>query len=238
VSSIDAWNCITCDPSNKLEYISEERGAKALQGYNTELNSLFISFRGSSNIQNWIDNVQVVKTYPYEDHDIAVELGFYKAYNYLKPSIFENLKILNSKYKTNNILITGHSLGGAEATLLAYDILKYSPEYNLSYFITFGSPRVGNINFVSDFTSLLVPHLSRITHYYDIVPHVPEEFLGFLHIPNEIWYNEENTIHTICNDLDNVEDKFCSNSCAPIHCTSTSDHLLYLNISMGSSGMC
>ena len=75
----------------------------------------------------------------------------------------------------------------------------------------------------------------RITHYYDIVPHTPEELMGFLHLPNEVWYNENNTNYKICNDSDEMEDNTCSDSCAPIHCTSTSDHLFYVNIHMGSS---
>ena len=73
----------------------------------------------------------------------------------------------------------------------------------------------------------------RVTHYYDIVPHIPEEFMGYSHISNEIWYNEINSIYNICNDNVN-EDSKCSNSCAPTKCTSTSDHLYYLNISMGN----
>ena len=83
-------------------------------------------------------------------------------------------------------------------------------------------------NFSSSFTHY------RITHYYDIVPHVPEEFLGYEHVSDEIWYNEENTVFIICNDATG-EDNSCSNSCSPTHCTSTSDHLDYLNVTMGSS---
>jgi hypothetical protein len=66
-----------------------------------------------------------------------------------------------------------------------------------------------------------------------MVPHVPEEFMGYLHVSNEVWYNEGNTDFIICDDY-NIEDNRCSNSCSPIHCTSTSDHLYYLNVSMGS----
>jgi hypothetical protein len=235
VTSIDHWNCTTCESSNILEYVVENRGALALLGYNTEFDTLFVSFRGSSNIENWIDDFQIMKTYPYENPEIAVELGFYKAYNYIKPDIFSNLEILSRKYKTNRILTASHSLGAAESTLFVYDIMKYyKTTYQLYYLITFGSPRVGNPDFVSDFASFN-PSMYRITHYYDIVPHTPEELMGFLHLPNEVWYNENNTNYKICNDSDEMEDNTCSDSCAPIHCTSTSDHLFYVNIHMGSN---
>lgn len=86
-------------------------------------------------------------------------------------------------------MLTGHSLGAALATLMAFDILNEFQNYNLKYLTTYGSPRVGNKEFSSimngyDYTSY------RVTHYYDIVPHVPEEFMGYTHISNEIWYNE------------------------------------------------
>ena len=45
---------------------------------------------------------------------------------------------------------------------------------------------------------------------------------------------KDNSEYKICNDYNNVEDDNCSNSCAPIHCTSTSDHLYYLNVTIGN----
>ena len=231
------WNCATCDQSNKLEYIIDQHNEVVLQGYNSNTRTLFVSFRGSANIPNWIDNIQINKISPYSDKNVQIEAGFYKAYNYVKSDIMNNLQKLTLKYSTNNLFITGHSLGAAMATILAYDILTLSHNYSITHLITFGSPRVGNQAFVENFRLYSVDSY-RITHYYDIVPHVPEEMFGYLHISNEIWYDEPNVYYTVCNDNDNVEDSTCSNSCAPIHCTSTSDHLLYMNISMGTSGTC
>jgi hypothetical protein len=233
ISSPEEWNCITCDSSIKLDYVVEENGVRALQGYDSNTKTLFIAFRGSVNIQNWLDNIQISKITPYIDTSIGVEKGFYKAYNYVKPDLFDKLPLLAKKYGTYNILITGHSLGAAMATLMAYDVVTLFPTYTVTHLITFGSPRVGNHEFVQSFNQQYTNIYYRITHYYDMVPHVPEEFMGYLHVSNEIWYNEDNTDFTICNDY-NTEDVKCSNSCSPIHCTSTSDHLYYLNITMGS----
>jgi hypothetical protein len=233
VSSPEQWNCITCDSTIKLDYVVEENGVRALQGYDSTTQSLFVAFRGSASIQNWIDNIKVSQITPYEDESIGVEKGFYKSYNYLKVDLFDNLSILSKKYGTRNILITGHSLGAAMATLMTYDIITLFPSYVVTHLITFGSPRVGNSKFVESFNEQYENVYYRITHYYDMVPHVPEEFMGYLHISNEVWYNEGNTDFIICDDY-NIEDNRCSNSCSPIHCTSTSDHLYYLNVSMGS----
>jgi hypothetical protein len=232
VSNIDSWNCITCDSSIILTNIVENKGARALQGYDSELDTLFVSYRGSSNIENWMDNIQVKKINPYNDTNIEVENGFYKEYSSIKSEVMSNLNELSQKYNTKEIFLTGHSAGGSLATLTAFDILSIYREYEVKYLITFGSPRVGNSDFSHYFNKFSFTSY-RVTHYYDMVPHVPEEFLGYLHLSNEVWYNKENSEYKSCNDLYD-EDSRCSNSCSPTHCTSTSDHLYYLNVTMGN----
>lgn len=233
VSSPTQWDCTTCDSSIQLEYVTEIEGVRAIQGYDNFTQTLFVAFRGSENIQNWIDNVQVEKVYPYNDTTIGIEKGFHKAYHYVENDLLRNLEKLTTTYKTHDVLVTGHSMGSALATLLAYDLMT-SDTYTVSHLITFGSPRVGNTAFVKSFNTYPLVY-SRVTHYNDIVPHVPEELLGFLHVSNEIWYNEDNSEFSVCDDY-NTEDDMCSNSCSPTHCTSTSDHLYYLNVTMGEDG--
>ncbi len=53
------------------------------------------------------------------------------------------------------LYILGHSLGGAVATLCAYDIACRFPGYN-PVLVTFGSPPVGNIDFAIDFNKVMV----------------------------------------------------------------------------------
>jgi predicted lipase len=236
MSNTNIWDCATCDTENILEDKIENNGELIIIGYNKPTNSVFIGFRGSSNIQNWISNIQIVFTHPYEDSTIAVSDGFYKLYMSFREQLLEKIQIVTKKYDINNVFITGHSLGGALATLCAFDIMYNELPYTISQHITFGSPRVGNNVFFYYFKAFGI-YSKRVTHQYDIVPHVPEEFLGYEHINNEIWYDEHNVQYTICDDY-NEEDPNCSNSCAPTKCTSTSDHLNYLNVSMGNDGFC
>ena len=102
VSSVDQWDCPTCNPSVTLEYVVEENGSRAIQGFDSTTNTIFTAFRGSSNIQNWIENIQVKKIAPYTNTSVEVEKGFYKAYNLIKPQIIENLGVLKNKYKTKH----------------------------------------------------------------------------------------------------------------------------------------
>ena len=218
------WDCLTCDKNKNITKIILHSGEKIIIGEDIENDYGFVAFRGSSNIQNWIDNIQFEKTCIHKN--ICVETGFYKLFNNIKNVIYKNIP------KNNNILITGHSLGSAEATLLAFD-LCYKKNISL---ITFGSPRIGNQEFVNHFKKCNI-YSKRITHYFDMIPHLPQEKLGYFHIPNEIWYNQDNSNFKICNDKKN-EDNKCSNSCSPLRCTSVEDHLYYLNVSLGSDGDC
>lgn len=250
---LENWDCHTCDESVSLFRIIEQHGEKAI--ISVYENTMIVSFRGSTNLQNWIDNVQFSLSCPYDDSSICVETGFYKVFEYMKNDIYEALTSLIHTHglKHPNILVCGHSLGAAVATLMTYDIMnnimnnneamKLSQELNVIEMVTFGSPRVGNEEFVYDFMEKIKKHeittFERVTHAYDIVPHLPQQFLGYNHIPHEIWYTEDNMITTICLDTKNYEeDPECSNSCGPLHCTSISDHLNYMNISMGSDGDC
>ena len=99
---------------------------------------------------------------------------------------------------------------------------------------TYGSPRIGNKPFMKSFVSFDIPH-SRVTYKHDIVPHLPEEIIGYLHLPHEIWYYKDSE-YKICYD-DNEEDDTCSNSCSPFKCSSIDDHLNYLGTPIGS-GAC
>lgn len=237
ISSPTIWNCVTCNKNIIPEYVVEKDGVRVIQGYDSQNNVLFTAFRGSSNIQNWIDNIQISKVSPYNDTSIEVEKGFFTAYTYVNTELIVNIGILSTKYSTTNIIVAGHSLGGALATLMAYNIVNEYNKYSIINVFTYGSPRIGNENFVKSFEKYNIPS-HRITHYYDMVPHVPEEFVGYLHVSNEIWYNEDNSHYKLCNDYNIPEDDSCSNSCAPLHCTSTKDHLYYLNVSLGNDPVC
>ena len=232
--TIHNWNCKTCENNSELLEIYDNHGEKALLGRYTDTNTLFVAFRGSENIENWIDNAQFSMTCLNDTSSICVETGFYKVYEYMKKDIKNGIDMYTKKYDTDLVLFTGHSLGGAVATLMAYHYKNTDLQVTL---VTFGSPRVGNKEFVMDFKDITS---FRITHYYDIVPHIPQMFLEYYHISHEIWYNKLNDNYKECDDNYPYpnEDDTCSNSCGPLHCTSTSDHLHYLNISMGNNGDC
>ncbi|PNG99177.1 Lipase, partial [Tetrabaena socialis] len=69
------------------------------------------------------------------------------------------------------VLVTGHSLGGALATLAVHDLAKRMPTHaqQAISLYSYGAPRVGNEPFVGEFDRL-VRNTWRVTNTNDIVP--------------------------------------------------------------------
>ncbi|GJP40573.1 hypothetical protein CLOM_g237 [Closterium sp. NIES-68] len=111
--------------------------------------------------------------------DIKVHDGFLDGYKSVKPRLILLLKaILSASKEKYQVMVTGHSLGGALSTLFTYDLaqsdLKKQYNFNLSLY-NFGSPRVGNHAFAARFNQL-VGDSWRIANDLDIVPRVPYVF--------------------------------------------------------------
>jgi len=115
---------------------------------------------------------------------------------------------------------------------------------SLASVVTFGSPRVGNAAFRdAHYAAMAHPQGGggeavpcwRVTHYRDMVPHLPQEALGYRHVATEVYYNEANTVYRVCDDAE-AEDPQCSDRCAPTHCNSVDDHLNYLGVPLGTGG--
>jgi hypothetical protein len=70
------------------------------------------------------------------------------------------------------ILVTGHSLGGALASLAALEIKNENPGARVGSY-TYGSPRVGNKLF-SDMYNAVVPDTFKLATKEDPIPHQPK----------------------------------------------------------------
>ena len=93
---------------------------------------------------------------------------------------------MKDTYPSASILITGHSAGGAIATLAALEIIEL---YSDTKVITFGSPRVGDAAFANYFKVHFDNNNSyRIVSRNDIVPSNPAYSFDYHHVPREVWY--------------------------------------------------
>lgn len=88
------------------------------------------------------------------------------------PSDARQHRVTRSGEVPRRVLITGHSLGGALATLAARDVAELRPDADVRLY-TFGSPRVGNRAFAAE-VARLVPHTYAVINVRDPVPRVPK----------------------------------------------------------------
>lgn len=121
---------------------------------------IVINFRGSMTKEDWVGNFDIVQEVAYGG---KVHRGFYQTAKILLPIIEEYL----NKYSGLPVFITGHSLGGALATLIAIDVENKFPGRAVTY--TFGSPRVVDPWIASAYK----PINYRVCNYNDIIASVP-----------------------------------------------------------------
>lgn len=94
-----------------------------------------------------------------------VHNGFRDAYALIKDQVTETVNEL----KDYKLYVTGHSLGGALALIATRDLNSDC----ISACYTFGSPRVGSVEFGED----IKPPIYRVVNAADAVPHVPPSYL-------------------------------------------------------------
>lgn len=121
-----------------------------------------------------------------------VHQGFGKA---LEP-IWNALETALNQLKDRPVWFTGHSLGGALASLAAFRRRECPGGV-----YTFGSPRVGNGIFAESFDTLFVERSVRYVNDHDVVTHVPSEIVAFphgryTHVSHLRWINKDGQVGT------------------------------------------
>ena len=137
---------------------------------------VLVAFCGSESLPGWQTNLQAAK-HPGPWRNTAVHEGFHNAFMAAALKIGEIIG--RERQKRQQIWVTGHSLGGALAALLAATLLENKMPVHGLY--TFGAPRVGDEEFAGQLNASLRGQAHwRVVNEGDMVPHVPPE-LFFSH---------------------------------------------------------
>ena len=220
---ISSWSCLNyCEQAQGIDpqvFYNSDKNTFGFVAYNPKINAIVVAFRGStSDIKDWITNLDSIRTqFPYCEN-CSVHQGFYKATSEVAELSWMMLQQLMNVYFYSQVIVTGHSLGGALATLFSIYALDLVGDLTV---YTFGQPRVGNSNFAAYYLSRL-PDTFRVVNYADIVVHSPPQWTGFEHTGVQVWYSPRGmSNYFICES----EDKTCANSLSTLS-FSTSDHFL------------
>jgi predicted lipase len=143
-----------------------------LIGHNPTSRTAFLSFRGTSDIAEWVANIDAI---PDDYRPIGgfgqVHSGFQDVYELVRQDIAANLATATAD--CDQILITGHSLGAALAVLAAPDVARNMPPNTIEpRLITFAGPRVGLSDFVASFNAA-IESCFRVVNFLDLVPYLP-----------------------------------------------------------------
>lgn len=233
-SSLESWTCSWCQNTAILQqfqidstFSDYSTNTFGYIGHNDYEETVNVVFRGTvmSSLENWITDLSFAHTQLYSNVPGAeVHEGFYDAYLAVATQINNVVEELTDRYPSYSLVVTGHSLGGALATLCALNFTETHSANNL-YVYTFGSPRVGNTVF-AEFYDSHVPNTWRMTNHDDIVPHLPPVDLNFFHVCTENWYNGYEWVGC---DPSYGEDPNCADSVSVVD-YSVSDHLDYFGV--------
>jgi len=188
-ASLKNWDCSFCqesDVSNFKPYgvaYNSTTDMLAYVGYEPTRNSVMIAFRGTSllSILDWLEDLnffQIERICP----GCEIHEGFWYAYQSIRGQFLQYVTQARKAFPTADVVITGHSLGGALAYLAAVD-LSLTAGINVTHSYTFGQPRVGNRIFADTWAQIFLEQATfyRVTHGADPVPHVPPMISNFQH---------------------------------------------------------
>lgn len=198
-----------------------------LQGYTGILpstKSIYVVFRGSSSLMNWLADLEVrlVSYTTFPDCACEVHNGFYKSALGVRNKTISSVKILQKAHPTYSVVVTGHSYGASVGQLIAMELVKEGIKVKL---YDYGQPRVGDSKYAG-FVNTQIDEYWRTTHNKDIVPHVPPiQGFGYLHSCREV-FEDENGNLSVCSEAD-CEDPKCANQFS-LKETNADDHSYYL----------
>ncbi|KAI8258457.1 Lipase [Colletotrichum sp. SAR11_239] len=164
-------------------------GVEGLVATDPVRQNIVVACRSSHNVRNWITNL----LFGFEDCDFAdgckIHSGFSNAWDEVKDEIIASVQAAKAANPGFSVVATGHSLGGALATIAAAELRREGYPTDI---YTYGSPRVGNAAF-TDFVTVQAGAEYRVTHVDDPVPRLPPIFLGYRHTSPEYWLSTGST---------------------------------------------
>lgn len=143
-----------------------------------DTDTLYIAFRGSTSTRDWLGDFMFwKKAIPFgrKGKKDKLHAGFLIDYNSVRDLIFTRIKSTKK-----NIIVTGHSLGGALATICSLDVQYNFRDLDVEL-VAFASPRVGNRAYRRGFSSLM-KNAALIRVRSDYIPHAPPMLFGFVNI--------------------------------------------------------
>ncbi|KAL5604177.1 hypothetical protein BROUX41_002158 [Berkeleyomyces rouxiae] len=182
-------------------YTGDDTEVAVIVGLDPTRKEIVVSYRGSSNIRNWIVNLSFLMTSCDLVDDCYVHDGFHWAWEETGSTVMAVVAAAKAAHPDYTVVATGHSLGAAVATIAAGYLRAAGFPCDL---YTYGSPRVGNPAFVEFITNQAGAEY-RVTKLNDPVPRLPPIFSGYRHTSPEYWIDDGSSSNTAYTGSDFTE---------------------------------
>ena len=157
------WGLATCE---FIEADDTQCFVASSAGTGSTAAVVVVAFRGTESLGDWLADLNVLST----THSYGtVHRGFRSAYSVVDARLRAELR----KFPGVPVLITGHSLGGALATIAA---AEWQGTFDVRWIYTYGQPAVGKGRFPAFMAQHYGSRLIRVVNDDDIVPQVPPTY--------------------------------------------------------------
>lgn len=182
---------------------SEDEGFEKVWGFDRKSsqgmvvehqNYLAMAFRGTDELSDWLDNIDIGKR---ETPMGVFHEGFWEATEDIWRESYRALRGAQQAQKARGepkrpIFITGHSLGGAMATVAVAKLMEEDIPFTAAY--TFGQPRVVDRATGQRFNSECRDRYWRFCNDMDIVTRIPARIGGFTHVGSVVFMDHDGKI--------------------------------------------
>ena len=167
-----------------------------------------MAFRGTDELLDWLDNFDlivkpVLLLVEGEKLDGYFHQGFWKAtddiwepllakYQQFQQEDRDKQKDVKQK-KVRPLFLTGHSLGGAMATIAAAKLIHQDLPFISTY--TFGQPRTMTHNTARIINGKVENRFFRFQNNNDIVTRAPARASGYSHVGSFVYISEDKSLH-------------------------------------------
>ncbi|TDL19369.1 alpha/beta-hydrolase [Rickenella mellea] len=175
---------------------------------------IIVSFRGSFSTSDFGTDAEIILI-PFSSPGVSASksvlahTGFLTAYNSVASNIISTVKAQLAAHPGYTLVSTGHSLGGALASLGGLSLKSNFPGSSVRMF-TFGQPRTGNAAYASLVESIVgTSNIFRGTYG---VPTLIPQAIGYRHHAVEFWNFADPPTAANVKQCAGEEDPTCSDS--------------------------
>ncbi|KAI0348027.1 alpha/beta-hydrolase [Trametopsis cervina] len=185
-------------------WVGDVADLDCLVAYRPKLKQLVVAFSGTANTKQSLYDIRFRKLRHPAGKGCTVHSGFWKIYKGVKRRALEGIEKGKREHEVKELVITGHSLGGAISSLLALDLLTGAdvPRTLIQgiklKIVGFGSPRAGNAGLVRVWRDAVAERRREegedsvveylVKAYRDGVPSLPPASFGYRHFTDTPLY--------------------------------------------------